>query len=953
MADIKFSEFPKATTSKDTDEIAILQDGVNKMIPSPVLESKIINKTVTRVINQGGASLNVINLQGVVPTYSDLATITPTPELNDAYQVEADGLVYVYTESGFQADGNGFVVQAEPNGVVEEDNPNAVSGGEVYNNIFSLENNSLSYKYTGTENALKFTKLVKNIYIETEYNDISVYYIGINNITYQKVLIMLKSNGKLASFILNPNDIRDLKGKTIELLEKEEDVDFRESTRVWIEFNDIDFPTSAEFSFLQLEPNFIFYKNAFDYKNISNTYMLNVSSVRNTSLNEFYRLVENIYVVSKNTDINENNLTFNSVYINQLGGQHKLVLFFNYDSKNLIFYTKQPIISGSKRVKLEFKELEALNGYDVYVDFKDFGEYPTNEYDFMGINLKLKKPAFENQELLNKQNIELIESSGIILKTTTINVSKEADGNNAVQLALNSITDNSENNRYIINVANGLYEIHKKEDFIGNPGYPAMICPKDHVDIIGQGKDSTILWADLTESPTEPIDLYQTIYNWANDCTISNITFVCKKIRYTLHQDNGQESNGTRYYDNVDFIFLGNGGYFRALGMGTFSGSKTFFTNCASESQVVSSYSVHNNRNFSKPSLHSFKNHRFSVLNSYTNLFIYNCGSNQPCEVYLENSSFNGSFVVHYEEYWLYLQNVNDHFNHANWVVKGVNNQPFYFKNTVIGSTLCIETISKTKNDKIRFDINSTAYDVIVKNRLNYFGNLGNPNRKIEDGYVIQDGANGVSAFAFGGKSILEQYYFPDGGGSWTQKEDSLGKRLGNCTSNPIYLDVLINDVRYTFLFNQDYSNKTNAEIISYMNAVVGSVAIVKEYNIGADYYAEMTDVVSIEINNSTTNMIPKGTLVTKVGSKIKPCQENEPIYGLLIDDLGAYELDAQGVVTSKARVIKNCYVSVDTENVSSVLFSGTGSRYKVNNGVFEIDANGKYYAIDNKYILI
>lgn len=133
MADIKFSEFPKATTSKDSDKIAILQDGVNKMIPSPVLESKIINKTVSMVIEQGGASLNVINLKGVVPTYADLATITPTPDLNDAYQVEADGLVYVYTENGFQADGDGFVVQAEPIGVVEEGNTQAVSGGEVFN----------------------------------------------------------------------------------------------------------------------------------------------------------------------------------------------------------------------------------------------------------------------------------------------------------------------------------------------------------------------------------------------------------------------------------------------------------------------------------------------------------------------------------------------------------------------------------------------------------------------------------------------------------------------------------------------------------------------------------------------------------------------------------------------------------------------------------------------------
>ena len=139
MADIKFSELPKATQSKDSDEIAILQDGVNKMIQSPVLESKIINKTVSRVIEQGGISLNLINPIDTVPTYADLALITPTPELNDAYQVEADGLVYVYTENGFQSDGDGFVVQAEPNGIVEEGNTDAVSGGEVYKSFLKKE----------------------------------------------------------------------------------------------------------------------------------------------------------------------------------------------------------------------------------------------------------------------------------------------------------------------------------------------------------------------------------------------------------------------------------------------------------------------------------------------------------------------------------------------------------------------------------------------------------------------------------------------------------------------------------------------------------------------------------------------------------------------------------------------------------------------------------------------
>src|SRR5690606_2403089 len=99
------------------------------------LKQDITNSVVSELTESGGVSLNLINLKGVVPTYADLALITPTPELNDAYQVEADGLVYVYTDDGFQSNGDGFVVQPAPIGVVEEGNKQAVSGGEVYNKI--------------------------------------------------------------------------------------------------------------------------------------------------------------------------------------------------------------------------------------------------------------------------------------------------------------------------------------------------------------------------------------------------------------------------------------------------------------------------------------------------------------------------------------------------------------------------------------------------------------------------------------------------------------------------------------------------------------------------------------------------------------------------------------------------------------------------------------------------
>ncbi|MGV0927196.1 hypothetical protein ACTS9K_08530 [Empedobacter sp. ULE_I145] len=448
--------------------------------------------------------------------------------------------------------------------------------------------------------------------------------------------------------------------------------------------------------------------------------------------------------------------------------------------------------------------------------------------------------------------------------------------------------------------------------------------------------------------------MYQTIYNWANECTISNITFISKNLRYTLHQDNDNEANGIRYYNNCDFIFKGNRGYNTTLGTGTFSGSKTYVNGGRTESQAGYAFSVHNNVNFAKASLWHFSNHSFEVLENQPIINLINSGSNRNCEVIFNNCEFLGNFIMNYSDGWLYKQNINDHFNHANYSVKGNGNSPFYFKNTAYSVTLCIETIAKTKDSKVRFDVNSSAYPILIKNHLNnYFGNLGNPNRKIKDDYVIQDGANGVAGFAFGGKSILEGFYNPDV--SWLKIEsfDSLGIRLGDCSTNNKILGITINEITYNVIFNKNYTTFTNAQIIAEINAVISEVATAKEYNISKDYYAEINDVVSIGVNNSSTNIIPKGTLVAKIGNKLKPCNEDDILYGLLIDDLGAYELDSQGVVTSKARVIRNCYVSVDSGNVSSVLYDSVGSRYKISNGRFVADSNGQYNAIDNKYILI
>lgn len=105
-----------------------------------------ITQSVVSELSEGGLSLNLINLKDVVPTYEDLPD--SDLEINDAYQVESDGLVYVYTDTGFQTEGNGFKVQADANGVIEIGNTDPVSGDTVKIYVDNNINDAVNIKKT-------------------------------------------------------------------------------------------------------------------------------------------------------------------------------------------------------------------------------------------------------------------------------------------------------------------------------------------------------------------------------------------------------------------------------------------------------------------------------------------------------------------------------------------------------------------------------------------------------------------------------------------------------------------------------------------------------------------------------------------------------------------------------------------------------------------------------------
>ena len=528
-------------------------------------------------------------------------------------------------------------------------------------------------------------------------------------------------------------------------------------------------------------------------------------------------------------------------------------------------------------------------------------------------------------------------------------------GKNAIQQALDSITDASKDKRYRIIVKQGLYKITQASEFIGNIGYPAMVCPKDWVDIVGQGEDKTIIWAELpyddgsisasVDGNTYARDKYQTIYNYAGNHTIKDLTFVAKNLRYVNHQDDGRGANKKRFYENVSFIFKGNKGYLKPFGIGTSQGEETHVISGKSISDSGDPCAIHNNSAFKKPSVWSFKNHTFMSMGSTVAIELQNDGSLIQDKIELVGCDFSGmSYKINYVDVWLRgeLNGKFDSFNHAEWQVSGFGNSPFLFENLVLGYCLRVKSSSTGINSKVRFDKTSSAYPLLIQNTQgNTDTSLYIDSREFVDGYIVQDGSVGLNGQAFGCKDISEATYAYNAGINYT----SLGKRLGDCSTTNKSLQIIIDGVTKTVTFNKNYIAMTNAQIIAEINTAINGAGVASLYIYGRDYYPELPDVLERVYNFSYTTFIPKGTIVTKVSGKVKPANDGDIIAGVALDDIPVLSIDSEGVLKGQGRMMKKGLISTNQSKAFFVLADNQnpsiGTKFKVVNGQLVTDVNG------------
>ena len=541
-----------------------------------------------------------------------------------------------------------------------------------------------------------------------------------------------------------------------------------------------------------------------------------------------------------------------------------------------------------------------------------------------------------------------------ITASPDLNSTAQFKGKNCVQLAIDSITDASEQNRYVIKVTKGLAKITQANEFIGYKGYPCMICPKDWVDIVGAGIGETILWAELphddaqigtsVDGNTYPRDKYQALYNYSGNSTISDLTIVCKNLRYTNHQDDGRGANKSRTYKNVELIFKGNKGWMKAWGCGDHSGESTIVKGGRAYSDSGDVFAIHNNTKFDKPSSWDFENYNFTSMGSKTAIELQNDGSLLKDKFNIVGCSFGGmSYIINYVDVWLSgntTQN-NDTFDHAEWRLTGHSNEPFLFNNSIAnGLALRIKSKSTGTSSTVRFDKTSSAFDLLVKNKRVNTDTSISYKYDFVDSYLVKDGSNGLSGQAIGGVDLSDVIYWYDSGVNYT----SLAKRLGNLTSSPKSLKVIVDGVTNTINFNKDYSAMSNTQILAEINAQLTN-AVADLYKYGREYYPQMPDVSELCYNNTST-YIAKGSVVAKQGGFIKLANGNDDVFGVALEDIPVMQTTSDGEVKGSGLVLKRGYILTDKSKAHFVLADNQnpsiGTRFAVSNGQLITDSNGK-----------
>ena len=507
----------------------------------------------------------------------------------------------------------------------------------------------------------------------------------------------------------------------------------------------------------------------------------------------------------------------------------------------------------------------------------------------------------------------------IITADSDQNSDADFTGNTAIQDAIDSITDASEANRYIIQ-CRGQFTASLPSDYIHKPiGQSAFIWTKDYIDLDGGTAEQCVISCSLPDDVedcqaddpnfvTSDYGLYQPIFVRSRS-NVRNMTFRIKNGRYAIHIEGGS-SNVMADFDNmVEGCRLIHDGKFgdsvgttggTAAGNGINSGQKITYKDCVIISKQDAGAYCHDNINFtSQPSIifdscaiyTPFSPNKGIVYsgvadNPFGILFkVERCNINPYSYLQINEEPANGDTIKSTNPYII------------------VDNSPLAVYNTTNMIALRVKS-SGTTSSSVRFDKESTAFDAIVGNSaMAAFVPFNQYGYAEQYGYMYRDGGTGLNAEAVGIVNLRE-----DG-------THNLGKRLGDCTGIAKVLSVIIDGVQHDITFSQNYTNVTNENILAEINTALGDNGIADLYKVSLNYYPQFKDVAILEVSDSSAILAGMGVVFNDGDGTIRRAKSSdEYIDGISLDN--GVTGQSVRVITSGTIAYKNMHFSIyQTEN--------------------------------------
>ncbi|MDF2921486.1 MAG: hypothetical protein K0R57_400 [Paenibacillaceae bacterium] len=436
-------------------------------------------------------------------------------------------------------------------------------------------------------------------------------------------------------------------------------------------------------------------------------------------------------------------------------------------------------------------------------------------------------------------------------ETVTLTVKPDGTGDFlSPKLANDSIQDSQPQKQYVILIYPGVYT---EKNWTVKP-YTTL-----------RGTDREQVWLKGENSPTatnSEITNQSTLWLKAT-ANLENLTVTAKNMRYPVHsEDSGNNRDAVHHVKNVHIEHYGNleavqyrqswmtanpgitppddlnpanvwggstGVGSHAWGYGSASGVVETFEDSVFISKATGWY-VHNREDFTKPQINTVQNSRIVSLQTGMPIVIQSLGSGTDDEVIFSNSEITGTYMMQNDSPWITQRQENQYANHADYKVTFINSTPVGYLDGHRGRALALFSNSAAGSSYVRVG-GSAVQDILGE-------------------YETRDGGGGLQGYLYGYWDISGIMV---GLNSNIQVNNTLGRRLGDCTSNSKIMEVTFQgEPVKTIVFNEDYTTKDNSYVLGKINQALGSSGVALEYNVTLnEYYPQVPDKQLMLLNNT------------------------------------------------------------------------------------------------------